>query len=138
MRRYAARTWPGQDPIGRRISFDGASGPWFEVVGVARTVKYHTLGEERKAFVVVPEAQQGSNRMWIELRLAPGVSWRDVGTELSRIVRTLDPTLAPPEPRLMVDEQRVVLLPAHIGATMLGASACSPSFSPRSVSGNRR
>jgi predicted permease len=42
----AQRYWPGGSPLGRTFEFGGAGGPRFEVVGVARDVKYRTLREE--------------------------------------------------------------------------------------------
>ncbi|HET9270696.1 MAG TPA: ADOP family duplicated permease [Vicinamibacterales bacterium] len=41
----AARTWPGQDPIGRRLKMGEATGnaPWLTVVGVARSARYRDL-----------------------------------------------------------------------------------------------
>src|SRR5262249_10146588 len=36
--------WPGEDPIGKRISF-GIDPAWTEIIGVARTVNYQNLGE---------------------------------------------------------------------------------------------
>jgi hypothetical protein len=41
----AARYWPGQDPIGKRVRLDGPSGPWAQVIGVARDSKYNWIGE---------------------------------------------------------------------------------------------
>jgi predicted permease len=47
----AARLWPGQDPIGRRVSMATFSGPgsparaWRTVVGVVADVRYRGLGE---------------------------------------------------------------------------------------------
>ena len=117
---FAARQWPGQDPIGRRIAFDGPTGPWYEVVGLSRTVKYHTLGEDPKPFVAVPMLQMGARRLWLEARVAPGAGVREVGAALTRTIRTLDPGLAPAAPQLLTDAERVVLLPARVGAALLG------------------
>lgn len=117
---FAARQWPGDDPIGKRIGFEGPSGPWITVVGVSRNVKYHTLGEGPKAFLTVPLTQTGGRRAWIEARLVEGASPRDVGAALARVVRSLDPTQAPPPAQLLTEAQRIVLLPARLGASILG------------------
>jgi putative ABC transport system permease protein len=41
----AARTWPGQDPIGQRVKLGGldSTDPWRTVVGVARPTRYREL-----------------------------------------------------------------------------------------------
>jgi predicted permease len=54
----AARTWPGQDPIGRRLVF-GSIEPgeaWLTVVGVARSTRYRELDRPRPT-IYLPAAQ---------------------------------------------------------------------------------
>ena len=46
----ANRFWPGQDPVGKRISF-GETKKYYDVVGVAADGKYITLGEAPRAYV---------------------------------------------------------------------------------------
>jgi hypothetical protein len=45
----ADRTWPGQDPIGKRVKFGGADSPseWRTVVGVVGTTRYRELAVPR-------------------------------------------------------------------------------------------
>lgn len=45
--RVAARFWPGQDPIGKRVKFgrQGSDQPWMSIIGVVREVKYRRLPE---------------------------------------------------------------------------------------------
>ncbi|MBK8725226.1 MAG: ABC transporter permease [Holophagaceae bacterium] len=45
-RQMARRHWPGQDPVGKRISMAGDQGPWLTVIGVAGDVRYESLAEE--------------------------------------------------------------------------------------------
>ena len=42
----AERTWPGQDPIGRRITIPPLGGSAWQVVGVARNSKYLAIFED--------------------------------------------------------------------------------------------
>ncbi len=44
----ARRTWPGEDPLGKRIRLD-ADGPWFAVVGVVKDVEQSDWGGARNA-----------------------------------------------------------------------------------------
>ena len=43
-REAARRYWPGEDPIGRRIAFEGDQKAWFEVVGMAGDVRNSNAG----------------------------------------------------------------------------------------------
>ena len=54
----AARTWPDQDPIGRRLKMGDASSedPWRTVVGVATRTRFRELRELRPS-IYVPAAQ---------------------------------------------------------------------------------
>ena len=54
----AARTWPGEDPIGRRLKLGGhgSTDPWRTVVGVARPTRYRELARPR-ATLYLPAAQ---------------------------------------------------------------------------------
>src|SRR5690606_9960823 len=57
---FAARAWPGEPPIGKRIgSVDGDETRWFEVVGVVENTRYLSLTTERPAFYV-PWRQLGA------------------------------------------------------------------------------
>jgi predicted permease len=42
--------WPGEDPIGKRVRFFGETADE-EVIGVARTANYQTIGEKARPFV---------------------------------------------------------------------------------------
>lgn len=51
---FAQRFWPGQSPLGRRISTSGPEGPWLEVIGVAQNARYVSLTEETRLFMYLP------------------------------------------------------------------------------------
>jgi len=53
----ARQLWPGEDPIGRRLSMNGPDGPWKEVVGVVRDAKYLFLWEDPRPMVMLPFRQ---------------------------------------------------------------------------------
>ena len=52
----AAAFWPGENPVGKRITFAGEGLP-VEVVGVARTANYQNLGEPPQPLVYLSFAQ---------------------------------------------------------------------------------
>lgn len=53
----AARTWPGEDPIGKRIKLGGldSADPWRTVVGVARPTRYRELVRPRATLYLPAE-----------------------------------------------------------------------------------
>ncbi len=53
----ARRFWPGEDPLGRRLSLDGPGGPFLEVVGVAADGRYDEATEKTPPFLYLPLAQ---------------------------------------------------------------------------------
>jgi predicted permease len=54
----AARYWPNQSPLGRRLSLDSADAPPVEVVGVVRDGKYRDLAEAPLPYLFRPLAQE--------------------------------------------------------------------------------
>ena len=42
---FVAMHLPGEEPIGKRISFRDAAGPWRTIVGIVRDSKYSSLAE---------------------------------------------------------------------------------------------
>jgi len=55
----ARRYWPDQDPIGRRISYDGRNGQpvWRQIVGVVKSVRHMALNEEPRPEIYIPFTQ---------------------------------------------------------------------------------
>jgi predicted permease len=60
---FAKRYWPGKDPIGKRFRLDDRNGPWVEIVGVARTVKYLWIAEPPTEFLYLPLSQHPQRQM---------------------------------------------------------------------------
>jgi putative ABC transport system permease protein len=69
----AARTWPGVDPIGKRLKMGGpnSADPWYAVVGVAAQTRYRELATPR-ATLYLPAAQfQMTAQMFVLRTTAP-------------------------------------------------------------------
>ncbi len=49
--------WPGEESLGKRISLEGAEGPYLDVVGVVKTAKYTLPAESPIPMVYRPYAQ---------------------------------------------------------------------------------
>ena len=63
----ARKYWPNEDPVGRRISFEGgtANPKWREVVGVVGHVKHKGLEGESRAQYYVPHPQNPGSSMFV-------------------------------------------------------------------------
>lgn len=64
----AQRCWPGQDPLGKRISIDGPAGPWKVVVGVARAHRHNSVTMEATEQILSSFRENGSAYYAILLR----------------------------------------------------------------------
>ncbi len=53
----ASRFWPGEDPLGKRLSLGSPDSPRVEVVGIAEDGKYASLNEQPQPFVYLPIRQ---------------------------------------------------------------------------------
>jgi len=84
----AQHYWPNKNPIGRRIRLDDAKGPWFEIVGVAKTTKYLWFAEPPTDFLYLPLAQHPRER--ITLLAESYGDPASLVTPLREVVRSLD------------------------------------------------
>jgi putative ABC transport system permease protein len=67
----ARKYWSGQDPVGRRIDFEGDPGKpmWRVVVGVVATIKARSLDDEPRPALYVPFAQSPPAMMTLVVRV---------------------------------------------------------------------
>jgi putative ABC transport system permease protein len=59
----ARKLWPDRDPVGARVSFVGASGPWVEIVGVVGDTRANAADEAPIPAMYMPFAQKRWNWM---------------------------------------------------------------------------
>ena len=88
----AARTWPGLDPIGRRLKMGPSTSPgrWWTVVGVTAPSRYRDLHSERST-LYVPARQMVGAAQQLAVRTSMPMA---VLMELVRTrARSLDPTV---------------------------------------------
>jgi predicted permease len=86
---FAARFWPGQDPLGKRIRLDNAKGKLVQVVGVARNSKYQFIGEPQFRYFYLPFKQEPASRMVLLTETSGDPAL--LATPLREIVRSMDP-----------------------------------------------
>jgi putative ABC transport system permease protein len=90
---FAARMFPQQSALGRRVRSWRDENVYREIVGVVGDVPFSSLTDRGRAMVYVPHAQQGWGGMTIALRAAAG-SPEMLTPALRRTVRALDSELA--------------------------------------------
>jgi predicted permease len=116
---FARRYFPGQDPIGQRVSLGGSKGPWLEVVGLARDSKYITLGEAPAPFLYQPLAQHHESGMVLLVRTSVAPS--SLVPSVRVAVRSIERNLPLMNARTMTELLGNSLFPARMGAILLGA-----------------
>lgn len=66
----AGKLWPGQDALGKRFSDTAPSGPFIEVVGIAKQGKYNDVVDTTTTFYYEPLAQNFRSFTTLQLRTA--------------------------------------------------------------------
>jgi predicted permease len=118
---FATRHLPGQEVIGRRISFNGTKGPWREIVGVVRDSKYVSLSESATPFVFLPLKQNHETGMTLLVRSAG-----DPGSIIAAVrnnVQSIEKNLPINNPVPMSEWIGNSLYAARMGAILLGIFA---------------
>jgi predicted permease len=116
---FAARYWPDENPIGRRLTFFGQAAD-IEIVGVAGDGKYEGLTEASRPYIYRPFLQQYED-MVLHVRLA-----RDADAFLPVLrgeIRALDSQLPILRLATMRAETAFATFPQRVAATLLGACA---------------
>jgi len=115
----AAKLWPRQDAVGRRLRLGRRGDDWLEVVGVARDGKYLMLAEQPRPYLYLPLAQHYQTPVTIVARTTSDPA--GLSQPLQGIVNGLDPDLPVFNLRTMETHVRTSifgLLPFRMGATM--------------------
>jgi predicted permease len=115
---FADRYWPGQEPLGRRLTTRGAEGPSMEVVGVVRTGKYNSFGEEPLPFFYQTLSQSYKPDAILHVRTRGDKT--AVLEALRAEARSIDPGLVFFDITMMRDRLGVALFPARVAGVLLG------------------
>ena len=67
-RGMAARYWPGQNPIGKRIRLTGTNEGWAEIVGIAADAKFRLFTPNATPFLYLPRLQSPTKRATLVVR----------------------------------------------------------------------
>lgn len=116
---FARRFFPGENPIGKRLSFTGtATENWIEIVGIAQNGKYSSLAAINEPFVYLPLAQNYESKVTLIARSA-GDSYLLLAA-IRKELYGLDENLTPYDARTMLKHMELPLAPARVAATALG------------------
>ena len=85
-RRWRNKFWPGKDAVGQTFSTDSVT---YQVVGVTRTTKVRTLGEEPRPFIFTSFAQEFASTVMLVAR-TNGDADR-TATQMLATLREVDP-----------------------------------------------
>jgi predicted permease len=115
----ADRFWPHQNPVGQFITFMGPqeSRTRAEIIGVVKTGKYESLGEDPKPYFYRSLLQDYQPGVQLVVRTAGDVS---VLGALRQEVRTLDPRMALVAVETLEQHMQLPLFPARAAGVLLG------------------
>ena len=110
----AAHYWPGRNPIGQHFK-DGKE--TVEIVGVVKTGKYRSLGEDPLDFMYLPLGSQSQEFLVVRTRTG------DEGAlgEIRRVIQSLDPNIVPMEMETISQYMALPLFAAHTTGVLLAA-----------------
>jgi putative ABC transport system permease protein len=113
----AKRFWPGQDAVGQHVQMK-RDGPPVEIIGVARDIKYYSLGEEPRPYVYGSFAQFYTPNLTVHLRTAgdPAASLQALRKEVER----LDPNVAVTSLTTLAELRQGPLFASRAMATVAG------------------
>lgn len=116
----ASRVWPGQDAVGRTLvqQISPTDERTLEIVGVARTAKYRSIGETPRNFIYVPLAQQFLSEVTFYVKRAPEASRL---ADLRKAVIAFDPNLPVIHTQTLEQATALGLLPQRLAAWIAGA-----------------
>jgi putative ABC transport system permease protein len=112
------RLWPGEDPIGKRISIGGPNAPYREIVGVVGNGKYYELTEPQIGQLYLPLYQNYKSSVVLVTRTE--------GDPLSRLaavkneVNALDKDLPVFDVRTLNEHMKISLLIQRFLTVLLG------------------
>jgi putative ABC transport system permease protein len=120
----ASKYWPGESPIGRRLTTDGgsASVTWREIVGVVRTVHHDSLDKAPRGTVYFPLAQRATASIFAVLHTDGNPI--AVLPSARAAVRAVDPALPVFDARTLEERLGQSLGRRRIATWLIGVFAC--------------
>jgi len=111
----AKRYWPGRDAVGGRVKSGKQD---YEVVGVARDIKYFQLAEDAQPHMYFAFDQSFTSTAIVHVRAAGSAG--PVLAAVREVVRSLDPNLPIFDARTMEEHMQSAVFAQKMGANLLG------------------
>ncbi|HKC86535.1 MAG TPA: ABC transporter permease, partial [Blastocatellia bacterium] len=119
VRRFFPRLKAPAEAIGKRYWHSGDGSTWYQIISVAKTGKYWTIGEAPSPFVWFTLAQRPRGGVDLVAQ-TEGDPSRMIGVVRDEIKR-MDPNLPVTDARTMTEHLRASLAPARGAAAVLGS-----------------
>lgn len=120
-RSLAETMWPGEDPLGKRITISWVDDPTVEVVGVVGDVRHEQLAEAPRMEVYLPLGQGGATSSVAFVVRSPAP--RSVLSRLRDVVREEDPGLAVTDVQRLDELVAETVAAPRLQALLLGVFA---------------
>ena len=115
---YAARYWPGRDPLAERVSVRGDDGPWLRVVGIVANTAYNSRSEAPPPTMLLPFAQHYHAGAKLHVRTAGDPA--AIAPAVREVLRSVDASLPILAIGTMNERTSVSLLPQQIASSLIG------------------
>jgi len=113
-----ATLWfPNEEPLGRRLNFEGGKGPWVEIVGLVRDSTYGSIGESPVSVVYLPLSQNHETGVTLYVRVAgqPAAAIAPI----RRAVQAIEPNLPMPDVLPVAQTVGLTLQLARLGTLLI-------------------
>lgn len=124
--RLADQAWPGEDPLGKRFSFNDDPPNWLTVVGVVGNVQQWGPEQAPQAQLYAPYARGWSSGAYLTVRAST-----DLDALVPRIreaVVAVDPTQPPSDVRTMTDRMERTFAQRRFYTTLIALFAAAALF----------
>jgi predicted permease len=115
---FAARHFPNEEALGKRLSLNGDKGPWRTIIGIARDSKYATLGEAATPYGYLPLAQNHETGMTLLVRTAGNPA--ALTTQVRQTLQSLETNLPLANVQPLAEVLGNSLYAARMGAMLVG------------------
>lgn len=114
----ATRFWPGENPLGRRLVINAATGETVEVIGVAQSGKYRSLSEEPKPAIFMSFQQRPRTQATLVAHVSGDA--QSALAAIRQATKEIDPRLALNHLATLNEHLTFALFPVRTSALLLG------------------